>query len=71
MIGYHNVNLGDKLTSFHFFYTSRNIIKKVYLPIFVMDFSESRENVRGEELLHEKAQLQECRFVVKSDQLIF
>lgn len=50
MIGYHNVDLGDRLTSFQFLYASRNVIKKVYLPTFVMDLRESRENVREEEL---------------------
>lgn len=70
MIEYHNVDLGDRLTSLQFFYASRNVIKKVYLPTFVMDLRESRENVREEELLHEEAQLHECTSVVKSDQLI-
>lgn len=70
MSGYHNVDLGDRLTSFQFFYASRNVIRKVYLPTFVMDLRESRENnVREEDLLYEEALLQESSSVVKSDQL--
>lgn len=65
------MDLGDRLTSFQFFYSSRNVIRKVYLPTFVMDLRESRENnVREEDLLHEEALLQESSSVVKSDQLI-
>lgn len=70
MIRDHAVDLGGGLRSFPFFYASRNVIKKVYLPTFVMGIRESRKNVGEEGLLHEKLLVQECSSVAKSDQLI-
>lgn len=57
MIGYLCLGLGERLTSFQFFYASRNVIKKGHLPTFVMDLRESRKNAREEELLHKQTQL--------------
>lgn len=57
MIGYLCLGLGERLTSFPFFYASRNVIKKGHLPTFVMDLRESRKNAREEELLHKQTQL--------------
>lgn len=70
MIGYLCLGLGERLTSFQYFYASRNVIKTGHLPTFVMDLRESRKSTSEEELLHKQAQLQEYSSVVKSDQLI-
>lgn len=46
---YHNVGLGDRLTSSQFLCVRRNSINKVCLSKFVMGLRESRVDVKGEE----------------------
>lgn len=49
VLRYHNVGLGDRLTSSQFLYIRRNSINKVCLSKFVLGFRESRVDVKREE----------------------